>query len=64
MGRGKRFKTARLNKGMSQRQFASELDCNPLTISLWERGLSFPRPSRVKRVADTLGVSIVFLREG
>lgn len=41
--------------GLTQRQLAVELGCDPAVISRWERGKAFPRMKSLARLAALSG---------
>ena len=44
------LKAARANKGLTQSQAAKELGISKATLSLYERGFSFPRDRVIKKM--------------
>lgn len=55
---GKRLKTLRLAKGLSQGKLAKRLNVSPSYISQIERGLGNMSLRRIEKLAHALGVSI------
>jgi transcriptional regulator with XRE-family HTH domain len=56
---GQRIKERRTGAGMSLRQLARKTDLTASFISQLERGLTNPSISTLRRIADSLGVSIL-----
>lgn len=52
---GLEIRELRKKKGWTQAQLARALGTDPVTVSRWERGVSRPRPSGIKRLAALLG---------
>jgi transcriptional regulator with XRE-family HTH domain len=50
-----RIREYRLKAGLSQRDLAGQLDLDPDTVSLWERGQSSPNATHLLHMAKTLG---------
>lgn len=48
----------RKNKGISQKMLAETLGVDQSTVSLWEKGKTFPRPAVAMRLAKALGCTI------
>jgi transcriptional regulator with XRE-family HTH domain len=59
-----RAKTARLLRGISQRELAKEMRLPHRTICRWETGQSKPFPSNSKDLAKALRVSLRWLITG
>lgn len=58
------LKSARVNKGLTQKEAATMLGIAVDTLSNYERGKSFPDVPIIKRIEDVYGVSysdIIFL---
>lgn len=53
-----RIKKARLMKGVTQSELAKEIGVSSVTVSKWENGLMSPTVTRLKTVADVLGVRV------
>lgn len=43
-------------KGVTQSEIAAATGCSSATVSDWFNGKKYPRPNRMQRIADTLGV--------
>lgn len=61
MGFPKRLKHYRLAKGYTQKQLAERLGIKTGTVSAWEVGRNTPQASKLRNIADVLGVEIVQL---
>jgi len=48
---GERIKAARADKGWKQKQLATQMDVEPITISRWERGATAPDLDVLRLVA-------------
>ena len=59
-----RAKTARFLRGLSQDNLSRKAQCTPETVSRWEKGTSFPRPSKLLRLAASLKVNVLWLAMG
>lgn len=46
----------RRRRGWTQADLARRLGTDPVTVSRWERGVSRPRPSALKRLAELFGI--------
>ena len=64
MGIGERVRNSRINKGLTQVLFAKASGVSKSTILLCERGKRIPGPRILKKMADTLGVTVLYLRKG
>lgn len=53
---GDRLKTARLNKGMSQKELADAMEMKQASISQFESGQRLPTPANIKKLATILDV--------
>ena len=51
-GLGNRIREARASKGWKQRELASEVEVEPITVSRWERGATTPDLDVLRLVAD------------
>lgn len=60
---GKRIKTARENKGMTQEQLAEKMDLSVQHISVIERGIKAPRLETFIKLANELGVNADYFLE-
>ena len=49
---------ARVNKGMTQRAAAKELEISTKTLQNWEKGASFPNMQKIDEICDLYGVSV------
>jgi transcriptional regulator with XRE-family HTH domain len=58
---GEKLKKLRLDKGWSQPEVAKRLGIHTQHISRYERGISNPLASQVKKMADIFGVSADYL---
>lgn len=52
---GSRIREARASKGWKQRELASEVEVEPITVSRWERGATTPDLDVLRLVADATG---------
>ncbi|MFH9355154.1 helix-turn-helix transcriptional regulator [Kitasatospora sp. NPDC017646] len=53
-----RLRELRTQRGMTQAQVARLIGCSRSTVSTWETTGNSPRPSRLRRLADVLGVPV------
>lgn len=60
---GDRIKRARERASMSQMELAKAVGGHQHHVSRWENGIR-PRPSRVRQIAQALGVSVAWLATG
>ena len=51
-GVGERLRTARRSAGLTQKQLAEALGVESITVSRWERGVTTPSLSRLRRIAE------------
>jgi transcriptional regulator with XRE-family HTH domain len=51
-GLGDRIREARASKGWKQRELASEVEVEPITVSRWERGATTPDLDVLRLVAE------------
>jgi transcriptional regulator with XRE-family HTH domain len=49
---GGRLRTARRSVGLTQKQLAEALGVESITVSRWERGVTSPSLSRLRRIAE------------
>lgn len=56
-----RLRSIRLRRGWSQDVLAEKLGVKPSSVGNWESRINGPLRSRIKSIADTLGVSVEFL---
>jgi transcriptional regulator with XRE-family HTH domain len=61
---GARLKQLRMQKGTSQRAFASATKINYVQYNRYENGETIPTAEILGRLADALGVSVDYLLEG
>lgn len=54
----------RKEKGLTQRELSSILEVSPKTISKWETGCGLPDISFLKKISETLGITIEELLDG
>ena len=52
---GDRIREARASKGWKQRELASEVEVEPITVSRWERGATTPDLDVLRLVAGATG---------
>lgn len=52
---GDRIREARATKGWKQRELASEVEVEPITVSRWERGATTPDLDVLRLVAEATG---------
>src|ERR671924_1935843 len=52
---GERIREARASKGWKQRELASEVEVEPITVSRWERGATTPDLDVLQLVAEATG---------
>lgn len=60
----KRLKELRMQKGLSQKEFAKTVDIHPVHYNRYEKGATFPTAETLTRLADGLGVSVDYLLDG
>lgn len=58
---GNKIKNARMAKGMTQKELASQVLVTDKAVSKWERGLCFPDMSNLEPLADALGMKMTEL---
>ena len=63
MSFAKRFEEAREKAGLSISSLAKRLGVSPQSVYLWQQG-SVPKPSRLRELADALGVPLQWLVYG
>jgi transcriptional regulator with XRE-family HTH domain len=51
-GVGGRLRTARRSAGLTQKQLAEAVGVESITVSRWERGVTSPSLSRLRRIAE------------
>ncbi len=59
-----RIKTARKRKGLTQEELALAVEKTRGAVSQWEAGENRPRHDTLRLIAETLGVSLVWLQTG
>lgn len=59
-----RIRTARILKGLSQGDFAREVQTAQSVVCRWETGKAEPRPGTLLKIATALGVSVWWLGNG
>ena len=55
------LRTTIREKGMKQREFAEKIGIHEVTLSRYICGVNSPKPDFMKRIADTLGVTVGYL---
>lgn len=61
---GKRIKTIRKRRGLTQADFARMIGVTRPTVISWERGVTVPVLYTLKRLSGVLGVTLEYLMEG
>lgn len=61
---GKRIKSTRLNREMSQMELATRVNISSNSISRWESGRYTPKPYMMGILSDVLNVSAIWLAYG
>jgi DNA-binding transcriptional regulator YiaG len=61
---GGRIRDARMKLGVSMRDFADTQGIHLSEISEWERGVRVPTPAKMAALAQALGVTVTWLKEG
>ena len=61
---GSRIATARMAKGLSERQLANRLGVEASSVESWESGLREPRANRINQLAGILEVPLTWLVAG
>jgi transcriptional regulator with XRE-family HTH domain len=61
---GGRIREARASKGWKQRELASEVEVEPITVSRWERGATTPDLDVLRLVADATGKPLSYFVGG
>ncbi|WAA10303.1 helix-turn-helix transcriptional regulator [Fervidibacillus albus] len=59
--RNSRLVQARIEKGLSQSDLASQLGCSKQAVSNWETGYSTPPLATALKISDVLGKDVKFL---
>ena len=55
---GRRLRAARRGAGLTQKQLADELGVESITVSRWEREVTSPSLSRLRRIAELTGTTV------
>jgi transcriptional regulator with XRE-family HTH domain len=55
---GGRLRAARRGAGLTQKQLADALGVDAITVSRWEREVTTPSLSRLRRVAEVTGMTV------
>lgn len=55
------FKELRLQRAMSQKQLARELNCSQSTVGYWESGERIPSFDKLQSIANFFGVTVDYL---
>ena len=63
-GLGDRIREARADKGWKQRELASEVEVEPITVSRWERGATTPDLDVLRLVAEATGKPLSYFVAG
>jgi transcriptional regulator with XRE-family HTH domain len=61
---GGRIREARAAKGWKQRELASEVEVEPITVSRWERGATTPDLDVLRLVAEATGKPLSYFVAG
>ncbi len=61
---GGRIREARASKGWKQRELASEVEVEPITVSRWERGATTPDLDVLRLVAEATGKPLTYFVAG
>jgi len=61
---GDRIREARASKGWKQRELASEVEVEPITVSRWERGATTPDLDVLRLVAGATGKPLSYFVAG
>ncbi len=59
-----RIRRLRVQKGISQKQFAEQVDLHPAQYNRYEKGENVPSTEILGKLADALGVTVDYLYEG
>lgn len=52
------IKKARLTAGITQTDLAQKVGVSSCAVGQWEKGITRPRPGRLKRLASELGTTV------
>lgn len=55
---GNKLKSYRLNKGITQKEFAEMLEMTQQQLGAYENGVRIPRPDTIKKIADKMNISV------
>ncbi len=55
---------ARINRGLSQKEFAEKCGVSESTANAWEQGKRYPSPNKLSQIEQVLGISLNFVRFG
>ncbi|MDR1389494.1 MAG: helix-turn-helix domain-containing protein [Treponema sp.] len=55
---GKNIKILRVRRGLSQADFAEKADISITFLSNIERGIKYPQPNMLSKIANTLGAKV------
>lgn len=56
-----RIAAARINAGLTQREFAQEIGVNLSTITNWEGGKTEPNVSQLRKISEISGIPMDFI---
>jgi len=59
-----RIRRLRIQKGISQKEFADQVGLHPAQYNRYEKGENVPATETLGKLADALGVSVDYLYEG
>jgi len=60
---GKKIRTLRRAKGLTQQEMAERIGCARITLNLWERDKITPKEDNIRRIAKALGMNVRTLLE-
>lgn len=55
---GQKIKEIRLNRGMTLEEFGKQFGATKSNVLKWENGTSLPNKSRLKKIADLIGIPV------
>lgn len=61
---GNRIRSAREELGLSQEELSKAVGVTPQSVHQWETGRTFPRNSRIRKIAAVLGVTANWIQFG
>jgi RNA polymerase sigma factor (sigma-70 family) len=61
---GKKIRSLRRAKGLTQQEMAERIGCARITLNLWERDKITPKEDNIRRIAKALGMNVRSLLEG